>query len=53
MIYEEAVKPKIRVSIDANEELVDKEAEEINNYKMRGGRKSEYGWSLEPPKFLK
>jgi hypothetical protein len=50
MIYEEASKPKIRVSMDPNDELINPEELKVLNFDKP--RKSEYGWSLEPPKLI-
>jgi hypothetical protein len=52
MIFEEAVKPKLRISVDLNEEIVDPE-ESRNLNEKQPSAKSEYGWSLEPPKLTR
>lgn len=49
MIFEEAYKPKLRLNIGVNEEIIDPE-ERKELKPMKNGKKSEYGWSLEPPK---
>ncbi len=51
MIFEEAVKPKLRISIDVNEEIID--SEEQRGLNDKPNQKSGYGWSLEPPKLTR
>jgi hypothetical protein len=48
MIFQEAVKPKLRISIDVDAEIIDPEEQQSLNDKPNS--KSEYGWSLKPPK---
>ena len=48
-IYKEAVKkPKLRISVDMNEEIID--PDENRQLRSGGPGQTEYGWSLEPLK---